>query len=300
VDQTKLKNNLDDVVMSCVNGVGVEVNTASKQLLTYVSGLGPVLAQNIVDYRNENGPFKSKNELKKVARLGAKAYEQAAGFLRIRDAKHPLDASAVHPESYAVVEQMAKDLGCKVQDIIAKEELRNQIDLKKYVTATVGLPTLTDIVQELAKPGRDPREVFEAIAFAEGINSMADLKVGMKLSGIVTNVTNFGAFVDIGVHQDGLVHISQLADTFVSDPSKFVKVQQQVEVTVTEVDVARKRIALSMKTGVTNIPSPKPTGVPIVAKANAIKPKPVSSPKKAEEPLNDLQAKLMALQGKFK
>ena len=300
VDQTKLKNNLDDVVMSCVNGVGVEVNTASKQLLTYVSGLGPVLAQNIVDYRNENGPFKSKNELKKVARLGAKAYEQAAGFLRIRDAKHPLDASAVHPESYAVVEQMAKDLGCKVQDIIAKEELRKQIDLKKYVTATVGLPTLTDIVQELAKPGRDPREVFEAVAFAEGINSMADLKVGMKLSGIVTNVTNFGAFVDIGVHQDGLVHISQLADTFVSDPSKFVKVQQQVEVTVTEVDAARKRIALSMKTGVVNSPAPKPTGAPIIAKAKEIKPKPVSSPKKEEEPMNDLQAKLMALQGKFK
>ena len=300
VDQTKLKNNLDDVVMSCVNGVGVEVNTASKQLLTYVSGLGPVLAQNIVDYRNENGPFKSKNELKKVARLGVKAYEQAAGFLRIRDAKHPLDASAVHPESYAVVEQMAKDLGCKVQDIIAKEELRKQIDLKKYVTATVGLPTLTDIVQELAKPGRDPREVFEAVAFAEGINSMADLKVGMKLSGIVTNVTNFGAFVDIGVHQDGLLHISQLADTFVSDPSKFVKVQQQVEVTVMEVDAARKRIALSMKTGGVNSPAPKPTGAPIIAKAKEFKPKPVSFPKKEEEPMNDLQAKLMALQGKFK
>ncbi|MEY3416782.1 MAG: hypothetical protein RL060_893, partial [Bacteroidota bacterium] len=208
VDQTKLKNNLDDVVMSCVNGVGVEVNTASKQLLTYVSGLGPVLAQNIVEYRNENGPFKSKNELKKVPRLGAKAYEQAAGFLRIRDAKHPLDASAVHPESYGIVEQMAKDTGCKVQDLIANEELRKQIDLKKYVTATVGLPTLTDIVQELAKPGRDPREVFEAIQFAEGINAIGDLHVGMKLSGIITNVTNFGAFVDIGVHQDGLVHIS--------------------------------------------------------------------------------------------
>jgi uncharacterized protein len=298
VDQTKLKNNLDDVVMSCVNGVGVEVNTASKQLLTYVSGLGPVLAQNIVDYRNENGPFKSKNELKKVARLGAKAYEQAAGFLRIRDAKHPLDASAVHPESYGIVEQMAKDLGCTVQDLIAKEELRKQIELKKYVTETVGIPTLTDIVQELAKPGRDPREVFEAIQFAEGINAIGDLHIGMKLSGIVTNVTNFGAFVDIGVHQDGLVHISQLSDTFVSDPSKLVKVQQKVEVTVTEIDVARKRIALSMKTGAVAPSSPKPTGANITAKPLESKSKPVH--KQHEEPLNDLQAKLLALQGKFK
>lgn len=299
VDQTKLKNNLDDVVMSCVNGVGVEVNTASKQLLTYVSGLGPVLAQNIVEYRNENGPFKSKNELKKVPRLGAKAYEQAAGFLRIRDAKHPLDASAVHPESYGIVEQMAKDTGCKVQDLIANEELRKQIDLKKYVTATVGLPTLTDIVQELAKPGRDPREVFEAIQFAEGINAIGDLHVGMKLSGIITNVTNFGAFVDIGVHQDGLVHISQLSDTFVSDPSKIVKVQQKVEVTVTEIDVARKRIALSMKTGAVAPPAPKPTGANITAKPIENKPKPMPKPPQ-EVPLNDLQAKLMALQGKFK
>ncbi|MEY3450590.1 MAG: hypothetical protein RL711_415 [Bacteroidota bacterium] len=299
VDQTKLKNNLDDVVMSCVNGVGVEVNTASKQLLTYVSGLGPVLAQNIVEYRNENGPFKSKNELKKVPRLGAKAYEQAAGFLRIRDAKHPLDASAVHPESYGIVEQMAKDAGCKVQDLIAKEELRKQIDLKKYVTDTVGLPTLTDIVQELAKPGRDPREVFEAIQFAEGINAIGDLHVGMKLSGIITNVTNFGAFVDIGVHQDGLVHISQLSDTFVSDPSKIVKVQQKVEVTVTEIDVARKRIALSMKTGAVAPPAPKPTGANITAKPMENKPKPMPKPPQ-EVPLNDLQAKLLALQGKFK
>ena len=298
VDQAKLKNNLDDVVMSCVNAVGVEVNTASKQLLTYVSGLGPVLAQNIVEYRNENGPFKSRNELKKVARLGAKAYEQAAGFLRIRDAKHPLDSSAVHPESYDIVETMAKDLGCKVQDLIAKDELRKQIDLKKYVTTAVGLPTLTDIVQELAKPGRDPRDVFEAVQFADGVNSIDDLKVGMKLSGIVTNVTNFGAFVDIGVHQDGLVHISQLSDTFVSDPSKVVKVQQKVEVTVTEVDASRKRIALSMKTGQGNTPAAKPTGKPITAKPNDIKPKTASKP--TEEPMNDLQAKLMALQGKFK
>jgi uncharacterized protein len=261
-----------------------------------------VLAQNIVDYRNENGPFKSRAELKKVARLGSKAFEQAAGFLRIRDAKHPLDSSAVHPESYAVVEQMAKDLGCKVQDIIAKDELRKQIDLKKYVTENIGLPTLTDIVQELAKPGRDPRDVFEAVQFAEGVNSIDDLKVGMKLSGIVTNVTNFGAFVDIGVHQDGLVHISQLSDTFVSDPSKVVKVQQKVEVTVTEVDASRKRIALSMKTGATNPVAPKPTGATITAKPNEHKPRPTVAPKKVEEeePMNDLQAKLMALQGKFK
>jgi uncharacterized protein len=298
VDQTKLKNNLDDVVMSCVNGVGVEVNTASKQLLTYVSGLGPVLAQNIVDYRNENGPFKSRNDLKKVTRLGAKAFEQAAGFLRIRDAKHPLDASAVHPESYEVVELMAKDLGCKVQDLIQKDELRKQIDLKKYVSPAIGLPTLTDIVQELAKPGRDPRDVFEAVQFADGVNSIEDLKVGMKLSGIVTNVTNFGAFVDIGVHQDGLVHISQLSDSFVNDPSKVVKVQQKVEVTVTEVDAARKRIALSMKTGVQSNSGAKPSGATIKASSNTnVKPK-VSQVK--EEPLNDLQAKLMALQGKFK
>ena len=228
----------------------------------------------------------------------AKDFEKDAGYLRMRDAKHPLDSSAVHPESYDIVESMAKDLGCKVQDLIAKDELRKQIDLKKYVTTAVGLPTLTDIVQELAKPGRDPRDVFEAVQFADGVNSIDDLKVGMKLSGIVTNVTNFGAFVDIGVHQDGLVHISQLSDTFVSDPSKVVKVQQKVEVTVTEVDAARKRIALSMKTGQGNTPATKPTGKPITAKANDIKPKTTSKP--AEEPMNDLQAKLMALQGKFK
>ena len=247
VDQTALKKSLDDVVESSVNKVGVEVNTASKQLLTYVSGLGPVLAQNIIDYRNENGAFNKRSELKKVKRLGDKAFEQAAGFLRISDAKNPLDASAVHPESYAIVEQMAKDLGCSVADLIKDEKLRKQIDLKKYVSDTVGLPTLNDIIQELAKPGRDPRAQFEVVEFAEGVNTIEDLKPGMKLNGIVTNVTKFGAFVDVGVHQDGLVHISQLSDTYVSDPSEVVKVQQKVEVTVMEVDVERKRIQLSMK-----------------------------------------------------
>jgi protein Tex len=251
VDQNLLKNALDDVVMSSVNAVGVEVNTASKQLLTYVSGLGPALAQNIIEFRNQHGAFKTREDLKKVARLGDKAFEQCAGFLRIREAENPLDSSAVHPESYAIVEQMAQDLGCTVADFIKDEKLRKQIDLKKYVSEMVGLPTLTDIVAELAKPGRDPRSQFESVEFAEGVNSINDLQIGMKLTGVVTNVTNFGAFVDIGVHQDGLVHISQLANKFVSSPHDIVKVQQKVNVTVTEVDVARKRIALSMKDEVT-------------------------------------------------
>ncbi len=247
VDQTALKLSLDDTVMSCVNAVGVEVNTASKELLTYVSGLGPQLAKNIVDYRNENGPFATRNELLKVSRLGAKAYEQAAGFLRIRNGKNPLDSSAVHPERYAIVEQMANDLGCKVNDLVAKESLHKQIPLQKYVSDEVGLPTLKDIVAELAKPGRDPREQFEAFAYEESVNEIADLKVGMQLPGIVTNVTNFGAFVDVGVHQDGLVHISHLADRYVSNPADVVTVQQKVTVTVLEVDEPRKRISLSMK-----------------------------------------------------
>ena len=247
VDQNKLKKGLDDVVISCVNAVGVEVNTASKQLLTYVSGLGPQLAQNIVEYRTNNGPFKSREELKKVARMGDKAFEQCAGFLRVRGAENPLDSSAVHPESYPVVEKIASDLKTNLSDLIKNEALRKQIDLKKYVTDKIGLPTLNDILQELAKPGRDPREKFEEFSFTDGVNSMDDLRIGMKLPGIVTNVTNFGAFVDIGVHQDGLVHISQLSDTFVSDPKQVVKVQQKVTVTVTEIDVSRKRIALSMK-----------------------------------------------------
>lgn len=247
VDQTDLKNKLDDVVASCVNAVGVELNTASKQLLTYVSGLGPQLAQNIVNYRNENGPFRSRKELMEVPRMGAKIFEQCAGFLRIRNSIHPLDKSAVHPESYYIVEQMAKDLGVTIEDLMVNKELRKKIDLKKYVTETVGLPTLNDIIKELEKPGRDPRKTFEVFSFAEGVEKPEDLRIGMKLPGIVTNVTNFGAFVDIGVHQDGLVHISQLSDTFVDDPNKIVKVQQKVNVTVVEVDLKRKRIALSMK-----------------------------------------------------
>ena len=247
VDQGNLKKGLDDVVMSCVNGVGVEVNTASKQLLSYVSGLGPQLAKNIVAYREANGPFKNRKALTKVPRLGPKAYEQAAGFLRIRNSDNPLDKSAVHPESYEIVEKMAADLKCSIEDLLKDQKLRDQIDLKKYVTETVGLPTLNDIVKELSKPGLDPREKFETFSFAEGISEMADLKVGMKLPGIVTNVTAFGAFVDIGVHQDGLVHVSQLADKFVKDPNEVVKVAQKVMVRVTEVDIPRKRIALSMR-----------------------------------------------------
>ncbi len=247
VEQGALKRSLDDVVISCVNGVGVELNTASKQLMAYVSGLGPALAANIVAYRNENGPFKSRAELKKVPRLGEKAFEQAAGFLRIRDGGHPLDASAVHPESYELVDRMAKDLNCAVSDLMRDAGLRQKIQLPKYVSEKVGLPTLTDILGELAKPGRDPRQKFEVFSFQNGVEKMEDLKPGMKLPGIVTNVTAFGAFVDIGVHQDGLVHVSQLSDRFIKDPSEVVKVSQRVMVTVTEVDLPRKRIALSMK-----------------------------------------------------
>ena len=247
VDQRALKNSLDDVVMSCVNGVGVELNTASKQLLGYVSGLGPALASSIVAYRNEHGPFKSRAQLKEVPRLGAKAFEQAAGFLRIRDAEHPLDGSAVHPETYGVVDTMARDLGCAVKDLLLNPAVRQKIQLQRYVTDKVGLPTLNDIVAELAKPGRDPRQTFEIFAFQQGIDKMEDLKPGMKLPGIVTNVTAFGAFVDIGVHQDGLVHVSHLADRFIKNPAEVVKVQQRVMVTVVEVDLPRKRIALSMK-----------------------------------------------------
>jgi uncharacterized protein len=247
VDQNALKHALDDTVMSAVNGVGVEVNTASKQLLTYVSGLGPVLAQNIIEFRNENGPFKSRSQLKKVPRLGDKAFEQAAGFLRISEAKHPLDSSAVHPERYELVEKMAKDVNASVSDLMSSDELRNKIILKNYVSETVGLPTLQDILEELAKPGRDPRESFEVFAFEESVNSMSDLKVGMKLPGVVTNITAFGAFVDVGVHQDGLVHLSNMADRFVKDPNEIVSVNQKVQVTVMEVDIPRKRIGLSMK-----------------------------------------------------
>jgi len=247
VDQNLLKKSLDDVVISCVNKVGVELNTASKQLLTYVSGLGESLAQNIINYRNEHGAFRSRNDLRKVPRLGDKAFEQCAGFLRICDAENPLDSSAVHPEAYPVVEQMAKDLNCSVKDLIAKKELREKIDLKNYVSEKFGLPTLQDIMQELAKPGRDPRQQFEAFSFADDVHEITDLKVGMKLPGIVTNVTKFGAFVDIGVHQDGLVHISEMADKYITDPAEVVKVGQKVQVTVLEVDTERRRIALSLR-----------------------------------------------------
>ncbi|KOY88018.1 transcription accessory protein [bacterium 336/3] len=247
VDQNALKKSLDDVVVSSVNRVGVELNTASKQLLTYVSGLGESLAQNIINYRNEKGAFKTRDELKKVPRLGDKAFEQCAGFLRIREAQNPLDSSAVHPEAYAIVEQMAKDLNCTVKDLMQKDDLRKQIDPKKYVTDKFGLPTLQDIIQELAKPGRDPRAQFEIFEFAEGVHEISDLRTGMKLPGIITNVTKFGAFVDIGVHQDGLVHISEVADKYVSDPSEVVKVGQKVQVTVLEIDTDRRRIALSLR-----------------------------------------------------
>ncbi len=247
VDQRALKTSLDDTVESCVNAVGVEVNTASKQLLSYVSGLNASLAENIVAWRNENGAFSSRAQLKKVPRLGEKAFEQAAGFLRIRGAVYPLDSSAVHPERYPLVEQMSADLGCSVQDLLGKEDLRKKLDLQKYVSADVGLPTLKDIVAELAKPGRDPRKQFELFSFQDGVDKASDLQVGMKLPGIVTNVTAFGAFVDVGVHQDGLVHVSQLADHFIRDASEVVKVGQKVHVTVVEVDLKRNRIALSMK-----------------------------------------------------
>lgn len=247
VDQNSLKSTLSDTVMSCVNAVGVEVNTASKEILTYISGLGPQLAQNIIDYRNQNGPFKARDEIRKVPRMGEKAFEQAAGFLRIRESKNPLDSSAVHPESYEIVEKMAKDLQVEIPELIKKQELRKKIEVRKYVTEKVGLPTLQDILQELEKPGRDPREKFEAFRFADGVEHMEDLRTGMKLPGIVTNITKFGVFVDIGVHQDGLVHVSHLADRFVSDPTEIVKVHQTVEVTVLEVDISRKRISLSMK-----------------------------------------------------
>jgi protein Tex len=288
VDQNALKQSLDDTVMSCVNSVGVEVNTASKELLTYVSGLGPQLAQNIIEFRNQNGPFKDRESLKKVPKLGPKSFEQAAGFLRIRNAQNPLDKSAVHPESYHIVNQMAKDLGCKVEDLMSKGELREKLDLKKYLSVTVGLPTLNDIVNELAKPGLDPRESFEVFSFTDGVNEIGDLRVGMKLPGIVTNITNFGAFVDLGVHQDGLVHVSHISDKYITNPNDAVTVGQKVEVTVLEVDVPRKRISLSMKSDPFAAQGKKEGGA--------------KKPKEKEEkvPEGDMQAKLAMLMGKFK
>jgi uncharacterized protein len=262
----------------------VELNTASKQLLSYVSGIGPVLAQNIVEYRNTHGAFRSRKSLIEVPRMGEKVFEQCAGFLRVRNGAHPLDKSAVHPESYHIVEQMATDLNCSIDDLINEKELRKKIQLSKYVTDTVGLPTLKDILNELEKPGLDPRKGFEIFSFDENVHEIKDLREGMRLPGIVTNVTNFGAFVDVGVHQDGLVHISQLADTFVDDPNKVVKVGQKVWVNVTEVDVKRKRIALSMKGETQHI---KQTQAKTVAKEEKYDP-------------NDLNSALAALKNKFK
>ncbi len=296
VDQNKLQTSLDDTVMSCVNAVGVELNTASKQILAYVSGLGPQLAQNIVEYRDANGAFKQRSQLKKVARLGDKAFEQAAGFLRIHNAENPLDASAVHPERYGLVEQMAKDLKCSVKELMTEDKLRKSIPLSKYISEDIGLPTLNDIMAELAKPGRDPREQFEAFSFTDGVNSISDLKVGMKLPGIVTNITNFGAFVDIGVHQDGLVHLSQITNRFIKDANEVLKVHQKVEVTVTEVDTNRKRIALSMKEN-----NAKPVEREKRENINQTKPKPFITKKiTVQEPESDLQIKLAALKDKFK
>ena len=247
VDQTVLRKSLDDVVMSCVNAVGVEVNTASKQLLSYVSGLGPQLASSIISYRNEKGPFRTRSQFLKVPRLGPKAFEQCAGFLRIHDGANPLDRSAVHPESYPIVDAMAKDLNCSVSDLIEQESLRNRIDVNQYISAGIGERTLRDILDELSKPGRDPRKNFESVQFLQGIEKIEDVKKGMKLPGVITNITAFGAFVDIGVHQDGLIHISQLADRFVKDPNEIVKLHQKVNVTVLDVDLQRKRISLSLK-----------------------------------------------------
>ena len=291
VDQQALKRKLDDVVMSCVNAVGVELNTASKQLLSYVAGIGATLAGNIVDYRNKFGAFKSRKDLLKVDRMGPKVYEQCSGFLRIRDGLHPLDKSAVHPERYGIVEKMAKDLKCSIDDLIEKKELRDKINLQNYVTEAIGLPTLKDIISELEKPGRDPRKSFEVFQFDENVHDIGSLRSGMRLPGIVTNVTNFGAFVDIGVHQDGLVHVSQLSDSFVSDANTVVKVGQQVWVTVTECDVQRKRIALSMKGEAGHHVSSSGST------ANGIK-----KGKPAEETYdkNDYKQALAALKAKFK
>ncbi|MBL7770450.1 MAG: RNA-binding transcriptional accessory protein [Flavipsychrobacter sp.] len=287
VNQARLKESLDRVVESCVNHVGVDLNTASKHLLMYVSGLSATLAKNIVEFRQKNGPFKSREELKKVSLMGPKTFEQCAGFLRIREAVNPLDNSAVHPETYPVVETMAKDLNCKVKDLIEKAELRRQINRKKYVSETIGEFTIEDILKELEKPGRDPRAPIEEFRFDDSIKTMEDVKVGMVVPGIITNITKFGVFVDIGVKQDGLIHISQLSDTYVSDPAEVVKLQQKVKVTVTEVDLGRKRIGLSMK-------GERKTG------ERRMEDRKMGERKKGPEPVNDFQAKLNELKKKFK
>jgi len=288
VDQAALKQSLDDVVISCVNRVGVEVNQASVQLLTYVSGLGPQLAANIVAYREANGPFESRDQLQRVPRLGPKAFEQSAGFLRIRNGANPLDASAVHPESYPVVLAMARDMHCSVTDLMQQADLRARIDINRYASEQIGIPTLKDIVSELARPGRDPRQAFETFAYAEDIATLSDLKPGMKVPGIVTNVTAFGAFVDIGVHQDGLVHISELADGFVKNPAQVVRVQQKVAVTVLDVDLERSRISLSLRT-MPGRPASKPRPAP-----KAEKPRPPAASKKQKKtPFNNPFAELL-------
>jgi len=292
VDQRDLKKSLDETVMSCVNGVGVELNTASKELLSYVSGLGPMLAKNIVTYRQENGPFQSRKELLKVPRLGPKAYEQAAGFLRIKGGKHPLDESAVHPERYKLVEQMAKDLGAKLEDLLKNENLRKQVKLEKYIQGDVGLPTLQDILKELEKPGRDPRETFETFSFDDTVHEISDLRPGMKLPGIVTNITDFGCFVDVGVHQDGLVHVSELANRYVSHPTEVVKVHQKVQVMVMDVDVARKRIGLSIKAAEGAGGSPMPKKRKAQGKVQKRK-------SEAQEP-SSMEDKLAALKNRFR
>ena len=295
VNQVKLKEELDRTVESCVNHIGVDLNTASRHLLMYVSGLSATVAKNIVGYRAEHGPFRSREELKKVALMGPKTFEQSAGFLRIRDAANPLDNSAVHPETYPVVESMAKDLNCSVHDLISRHELQQQINRKKYISETVGEFTINDILKELEKPGRDPRTIAAEFRFEETIRSIEDVKIGMTVPGIVTNITNFGVFVDIGVKQDGLVHISALSNSFVTDPGKIVKLQQQVMVTVTEVDVARKRIALSMRDN-SKEAKEKPARKAIIPRTPADKPKFV----KEKEPENAFQSKLMELKKKFK
>jgi uncharacterized protein len=301
-----LRRSLDDVVISCVNNVGVEINTASKQLLTYVSGLGPILADNIVSYRNDHGPFQSRTDLLSIRGMGSKTFEQSAGFLRIRNGVNPLDASAVHPESYIVVEAMCRDLNCSITDLMTNPTIRDQLVLDRYVNDKIGLPTLEDIRTELAKPGRDPREQFDPITFSESVHTIEDLKPGMKLPGVVTNITAFGVFVDIGVHQDGLVHISQLSNHFVKDPAMLVKVHQKVMVTVLEIDAARKRIGLSMKDpgkAAESHPKPRPpkpktesrppqtveklARVPVHSdkpKAKPFKPRPAGKPAKTPPP----------------
>lgn len=306
VDQNKLQGSLDDTVVSCVNSVGVSLNTASKEILSYVSGLGPSLAENIIAYRNEHGAFKDRNQLKKVPRLGDKAFEQSAGFLRIPNSENLLDASAVHPERYELVNKMAKDIGCSIEALLKDENLRRKISLKNYIDENIGLPTLTDILNELSRPGRDPREKFEFFSFIEGVNEISDLKVGMKLPGKITNITKFGAFVDIGVHQDGLVHLSQLANRYIREPNEVVNVNQIVEVTVTEIDIVRKRIALSMKTDEAIPKQDKKSIAPNVKRARVnhknTKPSHLNTgQKKIQKSSNkeDMDSKLSALLKKF-